>query len=187
MVTANAYYVSGLVCNYFQIQFVYLIKECVCVLSRFRRVQVFATLWTIAHQAPLSMGFSRQEYWSGLPCPPPGDLPHPRIEPGSPVAPALQADSLLLSHRGSLNKKKKKKNSYYLLDHEADREQNLAIWLQNMVLAPRRSSSTMFSASLDCSSQRDTMYAFLALVHVTSCWVLHALSSLISWPDEEDG
>ena len=48
------------------------------------------TPWTVAHQAPLSMGFSRQEYWSGLPCPPPGDLPHPRIEPKSP---ALQADS----------------------------------------------------------------------------------------------
>ena len=45
----------------------------------------------IAHQAPLSLGFSRQEYWSGLPCPPPGDLPNPGIKPGSA---ALQADSL---------------------------------------------------------------------------------------------
>ena len=44
-----------------------------------------ASLWTIAHQAPLSMGFSRQEYWSGLPFPPLGDLPDPRIEPASPV------------------------------------------------------------------------------------------------------
>ena len=42
-------------------------------------VQFFATLWTVALQAPLSIGFSRQEYWSGLPCPPPGDLPNPRI------------------------------------------------------------------------------------------------------------
>ena len=46
-----------------------------CVLSRFSRVSLFLTPWTAAHQAPLSMGFSRQEYWSGLPCPPPGDLP----------------------------------------------------------------------------------------------------------------
>ena len=46
-------------------------------------------------------GFSRQEYWSGLPCPPPGDLPDPGIEPKSPLSPALQADSLLLSHQGS--------------------------------------------------------------------------------------
>ena len=49
----------------------------------------FATPWTAAHQARLSMGFSRQEYWSGLPCPPPGDLPNPGIEPTSPVSPAL--------------------------------------------------------------------------------------------------
>ena len=72
-----------------------------CMLSRFSRVRLFATPWTVAHQAPLSMGFSRQEYWSGLLCPPPGDLPDPWIEPASPVAPALQVGSLLLSHRGS--------------------------------------------------------------------------------------
>ena len=51
-----------------------------------------ATPWTVAHQAPLYMGFSRQEYWSGLPFPSPGDLPNPGTEPRSP---ALQADSLL--------------------------------------------------------------------------------------------
>ena len=50
-----------------------------------------ATPWTVAHQAPLSVGFSRQEYWSGLPFPSPGDLPNPGIKPGSP---ALQADPL---------------------------------------------------------------------------------------------
>ena len=53
------------------------------------RVQLFATPWSVACQAPVE--FSRQEYWSGLPCPPPGDLPHPRIEPKSP---ALRANSL---------------------------------------------------------------------------------------------
>ena len=55
------------------------------------RVQLFVTPWTVAYQAPLSMGFSRQEYWSGLPFPSPGDLPNPGIEPGSP---AFQADAL---------------------------------------------------------------------------------------------
>ena len=59
------------------------------VLSHFYRVGFFATQWTIAHQAPLSMGFSRQEYCSGLPCPPPGDLPDPAMEPTSPMSPAL--------------------------------------------------------------------------------------------------
>ena len=48
------------------------------------RVRLFATPWTVAHQAPLSMGFSRQEYWSGLPFPSPGDLPNPEIKPRSP-------------------------------------------------------------------------------------------------------
>ena len=69
-----------------------------CVLSHFSHVQLFATLWTVACQAPLPMGFSRQQYWSGLPCPSPGDPPDPGIEPVSPVAPALQADSLPLRH-----------------------------------------------------------------------------------------
>ena len=52
-----------------------------CLLSHFSHVQLCATLWTIACWAPLSMGFSRQKYWSGLPCPPPGDLPNPGVEP----------------------------------------------------------------------------------------------------------
>ena len=56
---------------------------------------------TVAHQAPTSMGFSRQEYKSGLPFPPPGDLPDSGFEPTAPASPALQADSLLLSHQGS--------------------------------------------------------------------------------------
>ena len=66
--------------------------------SCFTCVQLLLTLWTVACQAPLSMGFSRQENWSGLPCSPPGDLPDPVIEPTFPVAPTLQGASLLLSH-----------------------------------------------------------------------------------------
>ena len=59
-----------------------------CV-SHFNCVQLFATLWTVADQAPLSMRFSRQEYWSGLPCPPPGDHPNSGIKHTSPVSSAL--------------------------------------------------------------------------------------------------
>ena len=58
------------------------------------RVQLFVTLWTVALQAPPFMGFSKQEYWSGLLFPSPGDLPDPGIEPTSSVSPALQVDSL---------------------------------------------------------------------------------------------
>ena len=67
---------------------------CACVLSHFICVWLYVMLWTVAHQAPLFMEFFRQEYWSGLPCPPPGDLPNPGIEPRSPT---LQVDSLPLA------------------------------------------------------------------------------------------
>ena len=59
---------------------------CACMLSRGR---LFAALWTVALQAPLPMGFPRQEYWSGLPFPPPRHLPNPGVEPMPPAAPAL--------------------------------------------------------------------------------------------------
>ena len=65
------------------------------MLSHFSRVQLFVSLCTCS---PLSMGFPRQEYWSGWPYPPPGDLPNTGIEPESSVSPALQADSLRLSY-----------------------------------------------------------------------------------------
>ena len=70
----------------------------VCMLSH---VCLFVTLWTVAQQAPLTMGFSRQEYWSGLPFTFPGDLPDPGIEPRSP---ALRADSLPSGHLWALVK-----------------------------------------------------------------------------------
>ena len=57
-------------------------------------IQLFATLWTLACQAPLSVELSRQEYWSGLPFPSPGNLPDPGIKPTFPVSPALQAESV---------------------------------------------------------------------------------------------
>ena len=69
---------------------------CMCVLNR---VRLFTTPWTVACQAPLSIGFSRQEYWGGLPFPSPGDLPNPGIKP----SPALQADSLLSEPPGEPN------------------------------------------------------------------------------------
>ena len=60
-----------------------------CVLSRFSPVRLFVTPWIATHQPSLSMGILMQEYWSGLPCPPPGDLPNPGIEPESLMSPAL--------------------------------------------------------------------------------------------------
>ena len=70
---------------------------CVCVWSV---MSDFVTLWAAACQTPLSMGFSRQEYWSGLPCPPPGDLPNPGTEPMSLTSPHWQVGSLPLEPPG---------------------------------------------------------------------------------------
>ena len=70
-----------------------------CVLNCFSRVWLFLSLWTVILQAALSMGFSRQEYWSGFPYSPPGDLLYPGNEPTSPAATELHADSLLLRHQ----------------------------------------------------------------------------------------
>ena len=69
------------------------------ILNHFSHVQLFVTPWTTARQAPLSIEFSRQEYWSVLPFPSPGDVPYPGIEPGSS---ALQADSLLIEPPGKM-------------------------------------------------------------------------------------
>ena len=70
-----------------------------CMLSHFSCAQLFVILWTVACQALLSMGFSRQEYWSGLPCPLPGDLPNPGVKSGHP---ALQAASLPSEPQGNM-------------------------------------------------------------------------------------
>ena len=74
-----------------------LLKSLLLLFSCFHRLWLFATPWTVACQTLLSMGFSRQEYWSALPFPSPGGLPDPGIEP---MSPALQADSSPLSHCG---------------------------------------------------------------------------------------
>ena len=76
------------------------IAELCCTVLLLSRVWLFATPWTVARQAPLSMGFSRQEDWSGFPCPPPGDLPNPGMELRSPT---LQEDSLPTELPGKLN------------------------------------------------------------------------------------
>ena len=72
----------------------------------------FETPWTVTYQAPLSMGFSRQEYWSGLPFPSPWDLPDPGMEPGSP---ALQVILYQLSHQGRFLKLSRKGFGRYLM------------------------------------------------------------------------
>ena len=90
-----------------------------CVLCGFSPVQLLVTPWTVAHQAPLSKAFSREEHWSGLPCPPPGDIP-PDIEPESPPAaeffttePPGKPGIKIQTNRQKKKKKKKGKNLPY--------------------------------------------------------------------------
>ena len=97
MFSSKSFIVSGLIFRsliHFEFIFVYGVKVKVKLLSH---VQLFETPWTVAYQAPPSMGFSRQEYWSGLPFPSPGDLPDPEIKLRSP---ALWADSLPAEPQG---------------------------------------------------------------------------------------
>ena len=84
----------------FHLQMLFIVfRVCACVPSRFSCVRLLAVSGVIASQIPLSMEFSRQESWSGLPCPPPGDLPDPGMEPVSPAAPALSGGFLQLSYQ----------------------------------------------------------------------------------------
>ena len=91
----------------------------------------FATLWTVVHQVPLSMGFSRQEHWSGLPCPPPGHLPNPGMDPHLLTSPALAGGLFTTSAAWEA----------CWMGFTVFRlvwPSSLPYWLQNMVIAPKR-------------------------------------------------
>ena len=76
------------------------------MLSHFSHVQLFPTLWTVAHQAPLSLGFSKQDYWSRLLCPPPGDLPNPGMELATFMSLALADGFFTTSATSEVNTRK---------------------------------------------------------------------------------
>ena len=97
---------------------------CVCACELLSRVWLFATPWTVAHQVPLSMTFSRQEYWGWLSFPSPGDLPNPGIAPRSP---ALWADSLLSEPPGMFPK-------YLLVHHWMNQPIKKDMWTRNSIL-----------------------------------------------------
>ena len=102
-------------------------------------VRLFATPWTVTYQAPLSMRFSRQEYWSGLPFPSPGDLPDPGIEPGSP---ALESDALTSEPPG---KPKKKPYCKLIFRLEADSAGNRSEWKLCFLRDPVTSNSAVIT------------------------------------------
>ena len=97
------------------------------MLSHFSHVLLFVTLWTVARQSPLSVEPSRQEYWSGLPCPPLGDLPNPGIKLVSSVSPALQVDSWPSEPPG-------KPHALVLIKSKLHEKKHLFWWIQSKVL-----------------------------------------------------
>ena len=98
-----------------------------CVLSHFSRVWFFATPWTVTLQAPLSMGFTRQEYWSGLLCPSPGDLPNAGIEPESLTLPPLAGRFFTTSTTWEAQF-----SEYYLFKHVSSKAVTLLVFNRDM-------------------------------------------------------
>ena len=115
-----------------------------CLLSHFSHVWLFETLWTIACQTSLSMGFSGQEYWSELPFPSLGDLPYPGIKPASPVSPALQVDSLPAKPLGK----------FPVLHYQIVKINHVPLWLADRILISQCPcvSSTYLQAHFPSSS-----------------------------------
>ena len=109
-----------------------------CVLSYFSCVWLFVTLWTVACHASPFMGFSRQEHWSGLPFPPPGNLPDPGTELLSPVSPLLQADCLTLEPSGKPSVRARRQNCRWGEDSRGAKEGRDATFHQALTL-PKQS------------------------------------------------
>ena len=134
--------------------------------------QLLVTLWVVTGQAPLSMGFSRQESWTGLPFPPPVDLPHPGFEPSSP---ALQADSLPLSHQGSPQRKISNYN------HSTDRARGqsflLLILKYKIDISTYISCFSMLSTSFSTAGVTQVFPGALSSCILPECHFLPALHS----------
>ena len=135
-----------------------------CLLSRFSRVWLCVTPWTVACQAPLSMEFFRQECWRGLPCPPPGDFPDSGIEP---MSPALQADSLPLNQWGS------PMISY--------------LYVIPFTFQSAFTSSTLFSQRNLCSTCKSQLLPGLFLPERSKCGGANVLDSFFSTLGREKG
>ena len=108
---------------------------CRCCVQSLSRVRLFVTPWTVARQALLSMGFSRQEHWSGLPCPPPGDHPDPGIEPAFPKPPALAGRVFTIS-------------STWEAQTHIWRANNKSLWKYKQLLALSRGHDEVFYTTL---------------------------------------
>ena len=135
------------------------------MLSHFSCARLFATLWTVAHQAPLSMGFSREECWSGSPCPPAGNLLDPGIETASPATPALQVDSLPWSHLGRS-------------PHGCVKGQNTAEWKPRFTVFKAQHFRWLGGKKLTCQCRRCGLDPWVRKIPWRRKWNLLHYSSL---------
>ena len=140
---------------------VLLIGRSGCMQGRFSHVQLFVTLWTVAPQAPPSMGFSREEYQSGLPCPPPGDLPDPGIE--SLKSPALAGKFFTNSATWETKEKSQNKSKkwwwLYMEIHAREREFDTTIFS----FSSKYKSATISHTSLWISIWEPLLYLILPI------------------------
>ena len=125
-------YSSNFTLVFFFFNLLYLPFSQITLTQSLGPVQLFMTTWNVALQPPLSRGFFRQEYWSGLPFPPARDLPYLGIEPASPVSNSLQANTLLLSHLGSLRSPLEAGKGRELSKANIDRIQE-SIWVPEVI------------------------------------------------------
>ena len=164
--------------------YIHIFTQCVCVQSCFSCVWPFVTLWTVARQAPLSMGFPRQEYWNGLPCPFSGDLPGPGIEYTSLMSPALAGGLFTTSSTWGAH-------IFINLDVISPNDSS-ALHLAKLLLHPFKFSSDIpslrsFSNSAAQASQehpgsRMSLYKNFALYHSLHVFSLQQILSLwIPW------
>ena len=152
--------------------FIQIVCVCVCALS-LTRVWLFETPWAVPRQAPLSMGFSRQECWSGLPCPPPGDLPDPGIEPVSPESASLASgffttvppsQTKLGSPQFSLLLMRQQLETYFLILHsssarEYDKFIKWTVYSRNVYWVPTLCPALFFTIN---AQHKIEIFCFLA-------------------------
>ena len=139
-------------------------------LSCFSHIQLFVTMWTLAHHAPLSMGFSRQEYWCGLPCPSSEDLPDPGIEPAPLMSPAFAGVFLPLSANTYMPW------HFHVQSHHASEQKGKGVIVRFSIQwclkhCPRTTSGSFLSKLLCCKKFYDRRLWNIRYLYALPWWV----------------
>ena len=163
------------------------------MISCFSNVRLFVTLCTVAHQAPLSKGFSRQEYWNGLPCPPPGDLPDPRFKSTSLISSALAGRFFTTSATWESQRQRNQRSKYYdpmnvgylISGSSAFSKSSLNIWdfSVHVLLKPSLENVEPYFASMWNWAVVWTFFGTALLWDWNENWSFAVLWPLLSFPN----